>query len=518
MERRSQLVVPLLLGLLACGNGRKNSIPPDPNEAMADGGVPSLGSGGRSNEGGALGYTSSASGDGGIATGGELGVAVNQGGAAGEAPAPVSRYCGDGIRDPITEACDDGANEDEDSCSASCETRNLLVVDDDGATKLARRLGYGPHPLAASDSGAALVFTEISGSSASLRLARFSNSGQRLSGPISLSSGLSPGDSSNPVLAGLGAGAYVAAWSDASHGSLDVVLRAVSSEGALGEPKLANSSVSGAQFDPDLLWSNGQLVAIWTDGFAVKSRIFSANLESMTPEVTLSQANFAGNASLTTHAGSWAAAFRESSELGGEQIGVVLGDTTRFTVGPFDAGPTDERPAIASLDDEHLLLVYCTSATGTSRLAAFVIDVNAPDEPVSVALEPHFQPYAGDGSLAQHRPSLARVGAQLFLAWQTASPLGDPVDQELFVRELVWNPETPGEVAVAAENTLLIDWMHGGKQQSPVLAGVSLGNGEALLSVFEHGDVRPGSKVIPELVLGFVPWPRPAVESTGGAQ
>src|SRR5690606_11808753 len=157
----------------------------------------------------------------------------------------------------------------------------------------------------------------------------------------------------------------------------------------------------------------------------------------------LSTAEFAGNVTLAAHGSGWAAAFREAAAGGDEQIGVVLDDGTRFVVGPFAAGPTGDRPALISLDARRLLLVFGWNAAPTSRLSGVVLNADTPQELSMVELEPALAPYDADPTLAQRRPGLARLGSQLFLAWQTESPLGDERSQELFLRELSWSADEP---------------------------------------------------------------------------
>src|SRR5262245_59446683 len=55
-------------------------------------------------------------------------------GAAGEPdsgppPHPVSEYCGDAIRDPVLEECDDGSGAQDDGCTADCRVRSVPLLE-----------------------------------------------------------------------------------------------------------------------------------------------------------------------------------------------------------------------------------------------------------------------------------------------------------------------------------------------------------------------------------------------------
>ena len=510
-----QMALPLVLGAVACDGARKHPAVLHPaGGAAGDAAEPQETNGGG---GGGLGEAgSSASSNGGEAMATDQGGATDSlGGAGGEPPIPVSRYCGDAIRDPSGEGCDDGPGEGEDSCTSSCEPRNSLVVAGDRSQSLSRRLGFGSHPLAVGATGAAVVFTELDGSSVSLYLARFNALGQRLGSPIALSVGLSPGENSNPSLAALAGGGYVVCWSDLSKGSLDIVMRAVASDGTLGGARWANSTLAGAQRDADLLWTGTELVAAWTDGLSVKSRRFSAELVPTTDEQTLSTELFAGDVVLARHEDGWAAAFREPAPTDGEQITVVLDDATRFVVGPFAAGPNDERPALVSLDSDHLLLAFDATIEGTSRMSIAVLDRSAPLQVAPPALEPSTPPYDSHSELSQRRPSLTRGENQVFLAWETSSPLDDTGGEELFLRELSWSASMPDGVGVVSERSLLLEWTSAGDQQMPAIAAGKVGYDVVLASVFEHAEALPDSKIVPDIVLGFEPWSTLSVPVAG---
>jgi hypothetical protein len=74
---------------------------------------------------------------------------------AADAPHPVSQFCGDRIRNPVTEECDDGTSPG--SCTADCRVRSgrlLQAGRDDGGDPRGprRRLGSGRHITSAGSS------------------------------------------------------------------------------------------------------------------------------------------------------------------------------------------------------------------------------------------------------------------------------------------------------------------------------------------------------------------------------
>jgi hypothetical protein len=506
------LLMPLLA--FACGSGKhgpSHAIGGDSGVDAGDGG-----GGGDIDASGATGGQLQA-GPGGIGGASaelqESGAPATMGGEAG-APALVSKFCGDAIRDPRTEGCDDGPGDDADSCSSSCEVRNVLVVDEDRSTKRSRYLGFGAHPLAANAGTAGVVFTQTEGATTTLYLSRFSDLGQRLGTPVALSAGLAADEQSNPVLVGLADDRYVAAWSDKSGGTLDVVLRPVSAAGLVGDPIVANKKVSGAQFDPDLLWAGEELAVAWTDGFDIKLRTFTSELLPTDDELTLSSGGFAGDVTLASHASSWAAAFREATEMGDEQIGVVLGDGTRFVVGPIVAGPSGDHPALVSLDAKRLLLVFTSSREGVPRLGGAILNVDDPSE-VTLFEPAALEPSDIDSALEQRRPALAKVGDRVVLTWQSSSPPDDVLGQEIFLAELALDGDSTANVQVAGKSSLLLDWPGAGAQERPAIASAYLHHDDVLLSVFEQASVWQDSKVVPDLVFGFAPWPAPLREQEG---
>jgi hypothetical protein len=95
------------------------------------------------------------------------GGAAGSGGTIESDPAPgdsaQSVICGDFVRDPETEECDDGPGRDPDLCTAKCQVSDALV--ERQAARLpwegrSRKLGEGRHPVAGHPDGIAVVYVE----------------------------------------------------------------------------------------------------------------------------------------------------------------------------------------------------------------------------------------------------------------------------------------------------------------------------------------------------------------------
>src|SRR5262249_16958314 len=83
--------------------------------------------------------------------------------ACGECVPPGSTLCGDAIRDPVLEECDDGPDGAVDACSDDCRVTDEPVdpsprVDGERSS---RSLDFGRHPLAAGTAATLLAYSEV---------------------------------------------------------------------------------------------------------------------------------------------------------------------------------------------------------------------------------------------------------------------------------------------------------------------------------------------------------------------
>lgn len=462
----------------------------------------STGGGGTGGEGSGAGFSS----------GGE-----GAGGSSGSPSAPlVSEFCPDSVRDSILEDCDAGP-EGSPACNSVCQVLDFLLVeppDEEGLpvpTPIGRRLGTGRHPVGSTVDSLAVAHIE-QGSETAVYVQLLDEVGNRLS-RVEVSSGAQPASSAHPVVAGLPGGSYAVAWNDLSvDGSeLGVALRRLSSEGALlGAARAANTGAIGAQFDPDLiLTGEGELVVAWTDtsdAFSfprIVARTFDAeSLGSPSDEMALSGGTLpAGHVALAPHGGGWAAAWREAQPDGSENF-VVFFAGASWSIDVNQPAPADDKPALAELDDEHLLLVYSagtdplqTGVAHVPRLAAAVIDTLHGTVQVLGALEPLTTPYAGSGlealSTAQRQPGAVAVGERVFVSWTSDELLADPGGQQLWLKELLWD-DVSEDLSLAEPEIPLQRWLEhrAGDQMRPALAATPLHPEGALLMAWEDYGVN----------------------------
>jgi len=477
---------------------------------------------------------------------------------ANAAPAPpVSVFCGDGIRDPLTEECDDGLGSAADLCSARCQVTDTLAAA--GAPlKVARRLGEGRHPIAGAPGGFGVVFVEpdpkvqIPNVTPPLvGLAAFDAGGEpRARIPVSV--GANPLLSANPVVAALpgSPASYAVAWSDfnGDGNELGIALRRVSvsvadgsklptvgapAGAALSALQFANSGSAFSQYDPDVLAVGDSLVVAWTDSADsdtapdVRFRVFSSNSAGFTPQTadqTLSATSaFEGNVSLAAFDASWAAAWRASTPDGHETIEIRdSGSGTRWSVGPHLPSNSADHPALADLGNGRLLVLYTVGtdpeATGTAnvgKLRAAVLDralrsVTAVDvTPSSAAL--------ANPIVAESEPSLVSAGSTWYFAWRSAAQPGDANGDELWLRR----------VSAAGASSLTLDaeqrlprWPTGtpGDQRSPALfvappltatpaLPAPAPNGGLLLAWDDYAKTAGASEGQPDVLTQFAPLP-----------
>jgi cysteine-rich repeat protein len=421
-------------------------------------------------------------------------------------------YCGDGWRDP-TEECDDGlgASAARRGCSAVCQVLDELavapVVPDSGPVTAARTLGDGRHPVAVSDGTFAAVFVDESASalSLSLSLATFGAKGAATGIVDRFSAGPNVVQSSNPVIAGLPCNRYAVAWADLDTeggDELDIALKVVDpSQPTSAPPVYANSTTSFSQFDPDIVWTGGELVVAWVDTSDpatepdIRFRTFDANLNPTSPEQTLAAtADSEADVALALEGGQWAAAWRD--DAGGlETIQVQMGSVGWSIAPPFLPAPAASKPALAPLDVSHWLLVYTvgvddadSGVANGSKIQAALLDVRAPGAVQGIDVPATALSAIG---LDQSRPNaLTLPGATPFalgttyIAWWTASAAGDPNGEEVWLKAVGWDGT---RLDFSAAEMPLPRWPQArlGDQKAPAMALSNLPPSRALVTAWD---------------------------------
>ena len=126
---------------------------------------------------------------------------------------------------------------------------------------------------------------------------------------------------------------------------------------------------------------------------------------------------------------------------------------------------------------------------------------------VATEFSPATPPYDVDASLRQRRPVAARAGNRIFVAWESESPLGDPLRAEFWVAEIGWSANEPQVIRRLGEWPAPAGAFRVGDQKSPALASSPLFPGGALITVWEdHSHLLPG-RPSPDLMLNFRPIP-----------
>ena len=435
---------------------------------------------------------------------------------------PPSTHCGDAIRDPITEECDDGPGMEDDSCSETCRIHNIFItpVTNPGGPRIrSRSLGYGRHPVAAGAQGSAVVFTETTAEEVVLASALFDVQGRRVA-VVDLQPGARPSQLADPVVAALPSGAFAVAWNDLLQGASDVGLRRLES-GSPGPVTYANASLAGNQQDPDLVWTGSELVVGWIDGFTAKLRRFNADLAAISQEQSLSApTEMASSIALGVFDSGWAAAWRTIDDSALEVIR-IRSAAAEWSSEAFEPGAAFERPALLELDASHLLVVfgvgtYPAGLDGSvvARLRGAILDLDSPGVVQAVPLEPLLEPYASDATFDQLRPALVRVGSRNFLLWEGEGRVADPLSDQVWLSELEWNVATG--LTRQEERPLQVDASTIGSQRTPAAAASPLGPQGALVTVWEERSNDTLHETLPDIAFGLRPVPLVSLAPTGG--
>ncbi|MBK8994462.1 MAG: DUF4215 domain-containing protein [Myxococcales bacterium] len=520
-------VVAALCAAASCGPGGPGS--GGSGGAAGVGGAAGTPSGGAagSSAGGAAGSTGGAAGSvtggsAGTPSGGAAGAGGNGGAGDGgtggtqvdaSTDAPVSTICGDGIRDPLTEECDDGNASSSDSCSA-CFVQDVLLVPGPGSDggvppKVSRRMGDGRHPAAGGDSGFAVAFVTSLPAPVTLGLLRFDAVGVPASAPLSVAADASVTPGANPVVAALPGGKYAVAYTDlnADGDGLGVALRLIDS--GAGPLVRANTTKTFGQHDVDLVWTGTELVAAWVDdsklpisGSDVRMRRFSASLTPLSSEEVVANSPAQESAvALAPFASSWAAAWR-SATSGAETI-VVKAVGASWSVPLASPGPAEDKPALTELDATHLLLVF---SEGTpARLRGAILDTASQGTVTSIfPIAPSVAPYSTDASLAQSHPNAIRAGSRLFVAWRSSLVPGDTKAEELWLKELAWTSST---LDLSKAEIALPRWPSHLKDDQRRAALAAMGTGALATAWDDYGRVFGSVEGTPDVVAELIPLP-----------
>ncbi len=442
--------------------------------------------------------------------GGSGGALAGSGTGGVEEPPPVSVFCGDGIRDPVLEECDDlNPAPAVDACSADCRVQSVLGVEQAGTSSdFSRKLQGGQQAISAAPDGFAVVYVQGIAQPA-LFLAAFDASGARLA-PVEVSLGSSVTAQADPAVAALSANRYAVAWVGKPSGTGDILLRTVdvTATPILSAVTMAHAFTAGAQELPAILALGQELIVAWQDSLNLKYRRFSLDLVPLAPEQPLvATADFETSVSLAAFSGTWAAAWRVSLQTG-ERVRVSAGSITWETE-IFPPGPVGDRPSLTQLDASHLLLVL--SAGGplltASEIRYAILDTAAPGSVLTTAILPLTSPYADVSDLNRKRPSVAFSQGHVYVAWETESPLNSALGQEPFFQELGWSALAPGVLTPLQELPLIVNTPRTGDQVSPLLALLPRRYSPALATTWIDASGQLPNRPNSDLIVGIRPLP-----------
>lgn len=499
--------------------------------SSSGGGAAGSSTGGGGSTGGAAG--SATGGTAGTPSGGAAGAGATGGagdGGTGGTPtdastdAPVSTICGDGIRDPLTEECDDGNAGSSDSCSA-CSVQDVLLVPGPGSDggvppKVSRRLGDGRHPVAGGDSGFAVAFVTAIPAPVTLGLLTCDSVGVPASPPVTVAADVSVTANAHPVVAALPGGKYAVAYTDlnADGDGLGIAVRSVDvATKQVGSLVRVNTTKTFGQHDVDLVWSGTELVAAWVDdskltasGADIRMRRFNSSLAPVSSEEILANglAQESGVA-LATFGTGWAAAWR--SALSGTETIVVKTASASWSVAVASPGPAEDKPALAELDASHLLVVFSEGAP--ARLRGAILDT-ASQNVSPFPITPSVAPYSTDNTLAQTHPNAVRAGSRLFVAWRSALVTGDAKAEELWLKELDWTSPT---LDLSKGEITLPRWPAHLKDDQRRAALAVTGGGALAAAWDDYGRVFGSVEGTPDVVAELIPLPILRL-APGGAQ
>lgn len=458
-----------------------------------------------------------------------------------------SLFCGDRVRGR-SEECDSG--QPNDFCAAKCRAQSALVVRATPsvgtamkrvATKElaaplalsssialdvipapvreARVLGEGAHPVVAGDRGFAVTYVEPD-AEAAVQVALFASDGDRL-GVYALGEGFA--DTAHPVVVALPEGRFAVAWSafEADGDELGIKLQVVDpDDGPVGMPIVVNSTSIGAQYSPDIIWANDELVVAWTDtsdadtGPDIRYRTFNAELAPTGGGSLAATSATEGEVTLAPFAGSWAASWR-SGDAGQEAI-VISAQQRAFSIPGVQPGPAGDHAALVELDSTHLLVAFSvgtdpgeTGVLNVGRLQYAVVDVSGSSTVASAPLLPLLPGYAS-AAIDQSEPSVTHVGDYFFAAWRSDAVEASAQQQEVWLKKISWDPQTATLDLTTPERPLPFSNLNRyGDQRAPKLASAP---SDLILSAYvDYGRNLDGS-ASPDIVVQLNPIVRPCYD------
>lgn len=280
--------------------------------------------------------------------------------------------CGDGVRDPDTEECDDGNTSSADACTNDCRVHDVVVWPnpDPSATypRHGHALGYGQNAVTSSTAVIAVAAHDLDTGGIAIH-AFDAHGGDTLTNRSpAMPASVHPADEPDAAIACADT-VCAAVWTDLDVDGEDTGIAVArfdaANAGAGVTYRAANTTVVGAQQKADITWTGTAFVVAWQDESneasqypytatpVVKHRTFDRDLNPTSSEtVTFPDNDSQANVTATSQAGQALLTFVEEHPYGDSYTGYRSVSSTGVSwTFPSVHGPEDERPAVVSLAD-----------------------------------------------------------------------------------------------------------------------------------------------------------------------
>jgi hypothetical protein len=482
IERISFTALLVALTATACESGPGQTATHSSSEATT---TTTTGAGATSGAGGDAGGGGVTAGAGGNTGGGGAGECPSGAGAGGPLPDPP--VCGDGVRDPATEECDDGSAGSP-LCGDDCRVQDFPLPN----TSYFALEGQS-HSVAVGDGGFAVAFCE-SHIRSGIRF--FSPTGTLLGEQTFYTYTTRSEPCAGLALVALPCGTYAAFWA----GMEGFRMRRFAADGSFAGD-LLHPEVEPVDLDPrpSAVWTGSELVVIWRyhDVFGhpgLRMRLFDENLEPLSGDTNPAVGQQGAEPVITRFNGSWAAAWYDVIGLAfPEESFTILTPAGSVTIP--DVGP-EQAPQLVALDSSRLLLAYVIDDGSRSFIEVAIVD------PVSGALPVRVEVPAGtvqDPQVSASKPVLAVAGSRVFLSWVSTKAAEGNV-----LKEMTWDPASQ-TLEMSAPEIRLARWPENDMDIAAKLGVGPFGVDATLVAAFSGPDLALRVERLPLPILRIDP-------------
>ncbi|MGC4069844.1 MAG: hypothetical protein QM784_35340 [Polyangiaceae bacterium] len=483
------------------------------------------------------GTTSSSGGANGLTSGGAGAISLGgNGGNVGTSPLIVplvSAFCGDGVRDPNAEECDDGPASTGELCNWACQVTDRWVRHDNTALtagqRWSRELGAGVHPIAANADRIAVVFVEqlLPKGTAVVRLNTFDALGVP-EGSYVVSEGTWPADNADPVVAVLANGDVVVAFTEfgGDGDGLGIALRRLrAGQTQMDAVTYASAPSFAAQQHADILALSDGFVLAYTDesdaanGPDLRVAEYELEMKERNRRALANAANLEGRVSLAPIGSKWGATWRTLDTDGLEKLEAYdASANVRWSGASHRAGVADESPTLIEASATSRLVLFGVGTDpdndgvfSTNRIHVASLSTDTPGtipDAAPLTRFAAFQPLLTRGEIA---PRAVRLDNEAYLAWSSGNVTSDAKGEDVWFQRVT--ATTSGStVTISAETETRLPRLENeraGDQRNAsqaILARSSRYPSGALVSVWEdYGETQGTGSAEPEVVVQLVP-------------